>query len=61
MMGLAAMGMGGALGRASRIALAAAGSVLNYGHLLPAGAGEGEAPVPGQWPAGRLREILDEL
>ena len=53
---LAVMGMG-PLGKASRLTLAAAGSVLAYGYL-----GE-EAQVPGQWPAARLRELLtgDEL
>ena len=56
-MGLSVMGMGERFGRASRIALAAAGSVFNYGHL---GAASG-AMVPGQWPAQRLRDILDEL
>lgn len=50
---LSVMGMG-ALGRASRIALARCGSVLNYGHL-------GEANAPGQWPARRLRDLLREL
>ena len=56
-MGLSVMGMGERFGRASRIALAAAGSIFNYGHL---GAASG-AMVPGQWPAQRLRDILDEL
>ncbi len=51
---LAVMGMG-PLGKASRLTLAAAGSVLNYGHL-----GDG-AQVPGQWPAARLRERIDEM
>ena len=51
---LAVMGMG-PLGRVSRLALAAAGSVLNYGYL-------GKRPqVPGQWPAATLRERIDEL
>ena len=51
---LAVMGMG-MLGRVSRLVLAAAGSVLNYGHLGDA------AQVPGQWPVGVLRERLKEL
>lgn len=51
---LAVMGMG-RLGRASRPALAAAGSVLNYGFL---GA---TAQVPGQWPVDELRARIDEL
>ncbi len=51
---LAVMGMG-RLGRASRPALAAAGSVLNYGYL-------GEKPqVPGQWRVDQLRARIDEL
>ena len=51
---LAVMGMG-PLGKVSRLTLAAAGSVLSYGYL-----GD-DAQVPGQWPAARLRERLDEL
>lgn len=51
---LAVMGMG-PLGKVSRLALAAAGSVLNYGYL---GA---EAQVPGQWPAATLRERIAEM
>ena len=51
---LALMGMG-TFGRVSRLVLAAAGSVLNYGFL-------GETPqVSGQWPAALLRERIDEL
>ena len=51
---ISAMGMG-RLGRASRPALAAAGSALNYGYL-------GDAPqVPGQWPVAALRTRIDEL
>lgn len=50
---LSVMGMGGALGRASRIALAYSGSILNYGFL-------GASNAPGQWPAPRLKEILHE-
>ncbi len=51
--GLATMGMG-PLGRVSRLALAAAGSRLNYGYL-------DRAQVPGQWPARRLRELIGEI
>lgn len=51
---LAVMGMG-RLGRVSRLALAAAGSVFNYGYLGR------RAQVPGQWPAAVLRERIDEL
>ena len=51
---LAVMGMG-PLGKVSRLALGAAGSVFSYGYL------GGESQVPGQWPAARLRERLDEL
>ncbi len=50
---LALMGMG-RLGKASRVVLAAAGSVLCYGYL------GGEAQVPGQWPVERLRERIEE-
>lgn len=50
---LAVMGMG-PLGCASRLALAATGSRLNYGFL--------DCPqVPGQWPAGRLRSLIAEV
>ena len=42
------------LGKISRLALARAGSILNYGYL-------GELQVPGQWPARRLKELLAEL
>jgi len=41
-------------GQISRLALAAAGSVLNYGYL-------GEQQLPGQWPAPVLYERLAEL
>ena len=51
---LALMGMG-PLGRVSRLVLAAAGSVLNYGFL------GGSPQVSGQWPAAQLRERIDEL
>jgi 3-dehydroquinate dehydratase-1 len=47
---LSVMGMG-ALGRASRVALAHSGSVLNYGYL-------GASNAPGQWAARRLKEVL---
>lgn len=50
---LSVMGMG-AFGKVSRLALARAGSVLNYGYL-------GEAQVPGQWPALLLKQRLAEL
>ena len=53
-MALAVMGMG-PLGRVSRLALAAAGSVLNYGYLV-----DGGPQVPGQWPATTLRERIEE-
>jgi len=50
---LAVMGMGD-LGKISRLVLAKAGSVLNYGWLA--------APqVPGQWPAKDFRRFLLEL
>jgi 3-dehydroquinate dehydratase-1 len=49
---VAAMGMG-SLGRASRIVLGLAGSVLNYGWL--------QSPqVPGQWPAAKLKKLFIE-
>ena len=50
---VSAMGMG-ELGKISRLALARAGSALNYGYL-------GEAQVSGQWPAVPFRERLAEL
>lgn len=49
---LALMGMG-PLGRVSRLALAVAGSCLNYGYL-------DRPQVPGQWPAARLRQLITE-
>ncbi len=49
----ALMGMG-ALGRASRLLLAQAGSSLNYGWLH-------KPQVSGQWSAAELRRILDRL
>ena len=50
---LAAMGMG-SLGKISRPLLAQLGSQLNYGYL--------DKPiVPGQWPAGELRRVIDSL
>jgi 3-dehydroquinate dehydratase-1 len=50
---LATMGMG-PLGRVSRLALAAAGSRLNYGYL-------DRPQVPGQWPALELRRRIAEV
>ncbi len=50
---VAAMGMG-PLGRASRLFLAASGSVLNYGWLH-------RPQVPGQYPALLLRKRLEEI
>lgn len=50
---LSIMGMG-PLGRASRMLFAQMGSVLNYGYL-------DVATVPGQWSAGRMKELLAEL
>jgi 3-dehydroquinate dehydratase-1 len=50
---LSAMGMG-AFGKISRLALARAGSVLNYGYL-------GELQVPGQWPAVELKRRIAEV
>ena len=47
------MGMG-EFGKVSRLALASAGSVLNYGYL-------GDAQLPGQWPAVELKRRLQEL
>jgi 3-dehydroquinate dehydratase-1 len=38
----------------SRLALAAAGSCLNYGYL-------DRRQVPGQWPAERLMELIKEV
>lgn len=50
---LSTMGMG-PWGRTSRLVLAKAGSLLNYGFI-------GESNAPGQWPAARLKQILAEL
>ncbi len=50
---LSSMGMG-PWGRISRLVLAKAGSLLNYGFI-------GESNAPGQWPAARLKELLSEL
>lgn len=50
---LSTMGMG-SWGRVSRLVLAKAGSLLNYGFI-------GESNAPGQWPASRLKELLSEL
>ena len=49
---LSVMGMGD-FGKLSRVLLASAGSVLNYGYL-------DAAQVPGQWPAPLLKERLAE-
>ena len=52
-MAMAVMGMG-EFGKLSRLALARAGSVLNYGYL--------DTPqVPGQWPAEVLKKRIVEL
>ncbi|MEZ5386422.1 MAG: type I 3-dehydroquinate dehydratase [Prosthecobacter sp.] len=50
---LSVMGMG-PLGRVSRLVLAKAGSLLNYGFI-------GTSNAPGQWPVARLKELLTEL
>jgi len=50
---LSVMGMG-SLGRVSRLLFAKLGSVLNYGYL-------DHATIPGQWEAGRLRELITEM
>lgn len=50
---LATMGMG-PLGRISRLALACAGSRLNYGYI-------DRPQVAGQWPAARLRALIHEV
>jgi len=50
-LGVMAMGR---FGKLSRLLLAQADSVLNYGYLAAANA-------PGQWPVARLRELLAEL
>jgi len=50
---LSIMGMG-PLGRVSRLLLAKCGSVLNYGYL-------GTPNAPGQLPARRLKELIQEL
>lgn len=50
---LATMGMG-PLGKVSRLALAAAGSRLNYGYL-------DKPRVEGQWPAAQLASLLKEV
>ena len=50
---MATMGMG-PLGRVSRLALAAAGSRLNYGYL-------GSPQVEGQWPAAELAALLGKV
>ncbi|MCP5554328.1 MAG: type I 3-dehydroquinate dehydratase [Verrucomicrobiales bacterium] len=50
---ISAMGMG-SHGKLSRLVLAKAGSVLNYGYLR-------EPNAPGQWPAGELRRLIAEI
>ena len=50
---ISAMGMG-SLGKISRLVLAKAGSCLNYGYLQTENA-------PGQWPAGELRELIQNI
>ncbi len=50
---LSMMGMG-PLGKLSRLVLAKAGSVLNYGYLK-------ESNAPGQWPAAELKRLLGEI
>lgn len=50
---LSAMGMG-PWGRISRLLLAKCGSLLNYGFL-------GDSNAPGQWPAAKLKELLNEI
>ncbi len=50
---ISTMGMG-PWGRTSRLVLAKAGSLLNYGFI-------GASNAPGQWPAARLKQILAEL
>jgi 3-dehydroquinate dehydratase-1 len=44
----------GPLGKLSRLVLAKAGSCLNYGYLNTPNA-------PGQWPAARLKTLLEEI
>jgi 3-dehydroquinate dehydratase-1 len=50
---LSLMGMG-PLGKVSRLLLAKAGSVFNYGYL-------NEANAPGQWPTSQLKALIGEL
>jgi 3-dehydroquinate dehydratase-1 len=50
---VSAMGMG-PLGKLSRLVLARAGSVLNYGYLK-------EPNAPGQWPVGELKRLINEI
>lgn len=50
---LSLMGMG-PLGKDSRVELARAGSVLNYGYLT-------EPNAPGQWPAAELKALIAEF
>jgi 3-dehydroquinate dehydratase-1 len=51
---LSLMGMGH-LGPVSRLALAKCGSLLNYGYLGQT------ANAPGQWPAAKLKSLLNDL
>lgn len=51
---LSIMGMGKELGPASRYLFAKLGSVLNYGYIE-------DPQAPGQWPAIKLRELLDTV
>ncbi len=50
---LSLMGMG-PLGKLSRLVLAKAGSVLNYGYL-------DQPNAPGQWPSAQLKSLIAEL
>ena len=50
---MSAMGMG-PVGKLSRLVLARAGSVLNYGYLQTPNA-------PGQWPASELKRLIGEI
>jgi len=50
---LSLMGMG-PLGKLSRLVLAKAGSVLNYGYL-------DKPNAPGQWPSAQLKSLISEL
>jgi 3-dehydroquinate dehydratase-1 len=50
---VSAMGMG-PVGKLSRLVLARAGSILNYGYLQTPNA-------PGQWPATELKRLIGEV